>query len=92
MGVQQRPLASRSVALLRIKPNIDVGANNECAFLYTCFNGHLRVAQWLLRVKPDIDVGTDNELAFRLACCYGRLRTAQWLLRVKPDICVRVAV
>ena len=66
--------------------NINISTNNEEAFRYACYHGHLQVAQGLLYVKPNINISADNEQTFRDVCYFGHLQVAQWLLSVKPDI------
>jgi ankyrin repeat protein len=73
-----------------VKPDINISYNNEAAFLSTCYEGHLEVAQWLISVKPDINISAFNEVAFRGACENKQLEVAKWLLRVKPDINISV--
>ena len=72
--------------LLSVKPNINISAKNEKAFLNACLKGHLLVAQWLLTVKLDINISAKDELAFCGTCFSGHLLVAQWLLTIKPDI------
>ena len=72
--------------LLSVKPDINISANNDHAFRYSCLKGHLEVAKWLLSVKPDINISAKDEWAFRYSCSYGHLEVAKWLLSVKPDI------
>ena len=40
------------VHLLKNKPNINVSANNECAFKYACNNSRLEVANWFCTLNP----------------------------------------
>jgi len=51
--------------LYKIKPDIDISADDEYAFIGSCENGHLDVAKWLYEIKPDIDISADDEYAFR---------------------------
>ena len=37
--------------LLKIKPDIDISAENDHAFREACKNGHLQIAKWLLEIK-----------------------------------------
>ena len=68
------------------KLHIDISADNEHAFRYACYNGHLELVQWLYQIKPTIDISADNEHAFRGACENGHLNVAQWLYKIKPTI------
>ena len=65
---------------------INNSAENEEAFRWSCYNGHLKVSKWLLKVKPDINISAENEEAFECACLNRHLKVAKWLLKVKPDI------
>ena len=67
--------------------NIDVHAGNEGAFRWACYNGHLKVAQWLLSLNLDqpIDVHNTNEWVFRNVCEIGNLNMAQWLVSLDLD-------
>ena len=56
------------------------------AFIVSCKNGHLEVAQWLFSIKPDIDISADDDYVFFIVCRRGYLEMAKWLLSVKPDI------
>ena len=40
--------------LFRENPNIDISAENDCAFVCACQYGHLEVAKWLYSVIPDL--------------------------------------
>jgi hypothetical protein len=71
--------------LLELHPDINISADNECAFRWTCAYGHLHVCQWLLQVKPDINISALYECAFRVACYYGHLDICQWLLQVSKE-------
>ena len=72
--------------MLKVKPKINVSAEDNQAFRYACSNGHLEVAKWLLTVKSDVNISEYNEHAFRSACHSGHQEIAKWLLSVKPDI------
>jgi len=72
--------------LLSIKPDINISADDDCAFRWTCDYGHLEVAQWLRSIKPDINISAEDDWAFKGACENGHLEVAQWLLSIKPDI------
>ena len=68
---------------------IDIHANNEFAFQWACYRGHLGVAQWLWELGYSDPVGigkigihADNEWAFQWACNNGHLGVAQWLFVV----------
>ena len=56
------------------------------AFIISCKNGHLEVAQWLFSIKPDIDISANNEYIFKEVISRGYLEMAKWLFSVKPDI------
>jgi len=71
--------------LLKTNPNINISANDECAFRWACVKGRLHVSQWLLSLRY-INISFCDEWAFRWACVNGHLNVAQWLLQVKPDI------
>jgi ankyrin repeat protein len=69
-----------------MKPDIDISAGGDDAFCFACYNGHLKVAQWLLHLKPTIDVFVYNNCAFGWACKNGHLAVAQWLVNLKPEL------
>ncbi len=72
--------------LYLIKPELNISVNEEDAFRFACFNGHLIVAQWLYSIKPDLNISVRNDFAFRGACFWGHLIVAQWLMQIKPNI------
>ena len=41
--------------LYKIKPTIDISADDEYAFRWSCENGHLKVCMWLYEIKNDIN-------------------------------------
>ena len=43
-------------------PNIDISADDEYAFCFSCGLGLLEVAKWLLKIKTDINISVNNEL------------------------------
>jgi len=56
---------------------------NNNAFVWSCLNGHLEIAQWLdgkcqFTRKEILD---GNSPAFRMSCMHGHLEVAQWLDR-----------
>lgn len=66
-------------------PNINISDCNDEPFWYSCFCGHLEVAQWLFEIRKDMhDVICCD--AFMGACENGHLEVAQWLLELKPNI------
>ena len=53
---------------------IDIHANNEYAFRWSCYNGNLEIVKWLLSLKEEygkIDIHADDESAFRWSCYNG---------------------
>ena len=68
------------------KLHIDISAENEFAFQGACFNGYLKIAQWLYQIKPTIDISARDENAFRYACVNGHLKIVKWLYEIKPTI------
>jgi hypothetical protein len=72
------------------KDRIDISANNEEAFRWSCYNGHLSIAKWLLNIKPTIDISANNDQAFLWACSEGRLLILEWLLSINPSITISV--
>jgi hypothetical protein len=42
--------------LLELKPDINIGAINNCALKYACEEGHLNILKYILELKPDIDL------------------------------------
>jgi ankyrin repeat protein len=71
--------------LLEVKPNINISANYEYAFIWTCANGYLNVAKWLLEIKPNINISADNEYAFKWSYYCGYLEMAKLLLQQNPQ-------
>src|SRR5271169_2262183 len=71
--------------LLKTYVNINIHTNNECAFRWSCSNGHLEVAKWLLWQSQQngftlINIHAYNEWAFIQSCGNGHLEVARWLL------------
>jgi hypothetical protein len=58
---------------------LDISAEDEEAFRWACYHGHLRLARWLYRIKPSINISANDEWAFQMACYKGHLRVAQWI-------------
>jgi hypothetical protein len=56
---------------------VDIHVNYE-AFLWSCCNGMLEVAQWLWGLGG-VDIHSSGDEAFRLSCSNGKLEVAQWL-------------
>lgn len=65
--------------------NIDIHANNEQIFRWSCRSKNMEVPKWLLQYSIDIKSPIDiyaiyrNNNAFNLACCFGNLETVKWL-------------
>ena len=73
--------------LLHGYSKIDIHADNELAFRWSCQNGHKEMAQWLIQLGESngyskIDIHADNELAFKLSCESGHKEMAQWLIQL----------
>jgi hypothetical protein len=70
----------------QLNPTIDI---SEEVFCWTCYNGHLEVAQWLFQIskkkEQPINISAFNEHAFCHACRYGHLELAQWLFQVSKE-------
>ena len=61
----------------------------EEAFWWSCYHGHLEVAQWLYEISPTLDICAKRYDVFRSACNNGHLPIAQWLYEiyeVKPTL------
>ena len=70
--------------------NIDIHANNDEAFQWSCDNGHLAMAQWFYQVSINtnkkINIHDRNELTFRWSCHNGHLVVVQWLYQLSTQI------
>ena len=52
---------------------VDIHADNECAFRWACYNGHIEIVRLLLSDEVTnkfgkIDIHANNEYAFHWAC------------------------
>jgi hypothetical protein len=64
-------------------PTINIHTNYDCAFRYSCENGHLNVAQSLINLsRTPINIHANREYAFRYSCGNGHLNVAQWLINL----------
>lgn len=52
----------------------------NCAFSYSCRNGHLNIAKLLYDTYPNTDVHFHSEYAFRYSCENGHLDVVKWLV------------
>ena len=66
---------------------IDIHANNEEAFRWSCSYGRLEIVKLLLSLSDDrrIDVHAKNENAFWYACRNGHLKVVELLLNLDGD-------
>ena len=65
---------------------INIHANNEFIFLWSCENGYLEVAKWLWSLNQNINIHANDEFAFRWSCLHGHLETAKWLWSLDKNI------
>jgi hypothetical protein len=75
---------------LELYPDIDIHANKDEAFNWSCGYGYLEIAQWLWSLDQTIDIHADNEYAFRYSCGCGHLEVAKWLLSLNQNIDIHV--
>jgi hypothetical protein len=64
-------------------PTIDISANNDEAFRWSCYYGQLKVSKWLLKVKPDINISAYD--VFIIACENGQLKLSKLFLQHKTQ-------
>ena len=71
--------------------NINIHANNEVVFRWSCKNGRLELAKWLIEVSQTkneyvktglINIHANMEDSFRWSCRYGHLEVAKWLIEL----------
>jgi hypothetical protein len=67
--------------------SIDIHADDEYAFRWSCENGHLPIVKYLILLKEyrRIDIHANDEYAFREACENGHLEIVQFLLTLEPE-------
>ena len=66
------------------KTTIDINAQSDAAFRYSCEYGHIEMAEWLYNLsKTDnnskVNINADSEYAFRVSCENGHKQIAEWL-------------
>ncbi len=71
-------------AFYELNTDINISAENECAFRWACSNGYLVIAKWLLKIKSDINISAENEYAFRWACYKGHFNVVRFLKHYVP--------
>jgi len=62
---------------IELNSPIDIHAENEGAFAWSCCNGYLQIAKWLYKLGIEsnfpIDIHANNEFASQLSCKNGHL-------------------
>ena len=71
--------------LYKIKPEINISAEDDYAFINACAYGKLDVVQWLCQIKPDISISACNDEAFRNACSNRHLDMGKWFCNLLPS-------
>jgi hypothetical protein len=64
---------------MTIDGKINIYADFNNAFVYSCANGHLEVAKWLMTIDRDIAHGVGSGWAGPYSCRNGHLEVVKWL-------------
>jgi len=69
----------------RYNDKIKIHGNNECAFRWSCSEGHIEVAKFLIDLGENhgynkINIHANNENAFRWTCSEGHIEVAKFLI------------
>jgi len=69
---------------------INIRAEDDFAFRWSCQNGHLEVAKWLIKLSQSegfnlIDIHVGSEYAFQWSCQNGHLEVAKWLIELSQS-------
>ena len=72
---------------LLFEEKIDIHADNESAFRWSCANGHIQAARWLINLGESeeygkININANDEFAFRWSCTDGHIEIAHWLIQL----------
>jgi hypothetical protein len=70
---------------LSLDQNIDIHAENDFIFWWSCGFGHLEVVKWLWSLDQNIDIHSENDYAFRKSCTGEHLEVAKWLCTLCND-------
>lgn len=63
-----------------MKPKLKASFQENRAFKYACYNGHLHVAKWLFSEFNTTHHANHYNEAFNLACTSEKLNVAEWLI------------
>ena len=61
-----------------INNKVNIHACNDDAFLWSCYYGHIKVAQWLHSLGG-VNIHVKNDYVFRWSCINGHIKVAQWV-------------
>jgi len=64
---------------------VNIHANDESAFRWSCGNGHMDVAKWLVSLGG-VNINVFDGIAFQLSCKNGHLDVAKWLISLGVNI------
>ena len=69
---------------------VNINAQGDYAFIWSCANGHLATAQWLYEKSKEngntkVNINAQGDYAFMLSCRNGHLAMAQWLYEKSKD-------